>query len=232
VAEGVRHYVENGGTAVAEARLAWNDERGFSSDVVPGFGLAEVFGGREKTIRPVEKASLIIEPSAVLPGLELGQPVAAEAFEESLEPLENARVLARFASGEPAMVEKQTGKGKAILVGSFPALAFERHHETSTGRLFLALAHAAGVAPQVEVTGAPELEVRRLVGERFEFLFAFNHSSAPAEAGLSVRLPWPLEAARNLADGNTVPFRETGENAVFEKNLSGGEIWVLRLERR
>ncbi len=232
VAEGVRRYVDNGGTAVAEARLAWNDERGFSGDVVPGFGLSEVFGAREKLIRPVEKAQIFIEPSAGLSGLEPHEAVAAEAFEEQLEPLENARVLARFANGEPAVVEKQFGKGKAILVGSFLALAYERHPEASAGRLLVALARGAGVSPDVEVTGAPQVEVRRLTGERFDFLFVFNHSNGPADTTLSVRLPWPLEAARDLADQRAVPFRAVGESVVFRKSLAAGETWVLRLEGR
>ncbi len=233
VAEGVRGYVENGGMAVAEARLAWNDERGYSSDIVPGFGLSEVFGAREKIIRPVEKTKILIEPSAELPGLGPREPVAAEAFEEDLEVLGDARVLARFANGEPAVVEKSLGKGKAVLVGSFLALAFERHHEASTGRLLLALARAAGVSPEVEVSGpgTSEVEVRRLVDERFQFLFAFNHSSAAMDATISIRLPWSLDEARDLADDRVVQFRKTGGKTIFQKRLNAGEIWVLRLRR-
>ncbi len=234
VAEGVARYVENGGTAVAEARLAWNDQRGFSSQVVPGAGLSEVFGAREKLIRPVEKTQILIEPSAQLPGLGPREPVTAEAFEEDLEPLQNARVLARFASGEPAVVEKSFGKGKAVLVGSFLARAFERHHEASTGRFLLALARQAGVSAEVEVSGpaTSQVEVRRLVNERYQFLFAFNHATAPEDATISVRLPWSVGEARNLADGRAVLFREAGGKAIFQKTLEAGEIWVLRLERR
>ncbi|HET7100721.1 MAG TPA: alpha-amylase family protein, partial [Terriglobia bacterium] len=73
VAEGVKRYVEQGGTAVAGARLAWNDARGFASDVIPGFGLAQVFGAREKIIRPVEAARLVMESSPSLPGMKAGE---------------------------------------------------------------------------------------------------------------------------------------------------------------
>ncbi|MGB6869303.1 MAG: alpha-amylase family protein, partial [Acidobacteriaceae bacterium] len=52
VANGIRRYVENGGVIVGEARLAWNNERGFASDIIPGLGLDKVFGGREKLIEP------------------------------------------------------------------------------------------------------------------------------------------------------------------------------------
>jgi beta-galactosidase len=38
VAAGVAQFIQSGGTVVAEARLAWNDERGFSNDEIPGMG--------------------------------------------------------------------------------------------------------------------------------------------------------------------------------------------------
>ncbi len=234
VAEGVARYVEDGGTALAEARLAWNDERGFATDAIPGFGLSQVFGAREKLIRPVEKAQILIEPSAGLPGLESRERVAGEAFEEELEPLTNGRVLARFENGEPAIVEKSFGKGKAIFVGSFLAIAYQRQHDASTARLLLALARAQGVSPEVEVSGpgTSEVELRRLVGQRVEFLFAFNHAGGTADATISVRLPWPVEDARNLADDGAVPFGVAGGKATFRKNLAAGETWVVRLQGR
>lgn len=234
VAEGLRRYIENGGTAVAEARLAWNDERGFSSDVVPGFGLAEVFGAREKIIRPVEKAKIFVKPSADLPGFGTRAAVAGEAFEEELEPLADARVLGRFDNGEPALVLKAFGKGKAVLIGSFLAIAYLRQQDASTKRLLLALARGAGVLPEVEVSGpgTSEVEVRRLVSDRVQFLFAFNHAKTLAAATLAVRLPWPVGDARSLTDDQPVPVREIGGRAIFRKTLPASEPWVVRLERR
>jgi beta-galactosidase len=234
LAQGVTRFIQNGGTVVAEARLAWNDERGFSSEVVPGFGLAEVFGACEKVIRPVEKAQIHMEASSGLPGLKAGEAVVGEAFEEDLEPRAGARVLARFSNGQPAIVENSYGQGKTILVGSFLALAFQRQQKASTKQLLLALARAAGVSPQVEVSGpgTTETEVRRLVGERAQFLFAFNHSSKPAASSLALRLPWPVHEVRNVVNDRVVSFRESEGRVILQKELAGGEIWVLRLERR
>jgi len=233
VAQAVARYIENGGTVVAEARLAWNDERGFSGDVVPGAGLAEVFGAREKVIRPVEKASLRLENSAGL-GLKPGAVATGEAFEEVLEPQAGGRVLARFAGGGPAIVEKTYGKGRAILVGSFLALAYHRHQDRGTKDLLLAFARSAGVRPDVRVAGQGigDLEVRRLVNDRFEILFAFNHARAPATATLSLRVPWPVEAVRDLVRDQAVPFRQAEGEVVLDRRMVGGEVWVLRLQRR
>jgi beta-galactosidase len=234
VGEGVARFVQNGGTVVAEARLAWNDERGFSSDRVPGFGLDEVFGAKEKLIRPVEKAKILAAPAANLPGWAPGEAAAAEAFEEDLEPLPNARVLARFANGEAAIVENRYGKGRAILVGSFPALAYQRQHDLSTKRLLLALARSAGVSPEVRLTGTrtSEVEVRRLTSDRVQILFAFNHGKAPARASFSIRLPWPQAKAQNLENDQPVALRSAKGEAVVEKSLAAGEIWVVKLTPR
>lgn len=242
VAAGVAGFVQGGGTAVAEARLAWNDDRGFASDVVPGFGLDEVFGAREKSIRPVEKPRLVIETSA---GLMPQEPVFAQAFEEELEPLGKARVLARFVNRQPAMVENSYGKGKAILVGSFLGLAFERHASASTGQLLLALARHAGVSPEVEVNiagtqnssperaGQPaaEIEIRRLVSDQSQIVFAFNHAVTPMRATISVRLPWQAGEARNLEDDQPVSLKSEVGRTIFGKALAGGEIWIVRIKR-
>jgi beta-galactosidase len=69
----LKQYISEGGTVVAEARLAWNDERGHASAVIPGFGLDEVFGARETTIHPAEKPSIVIDSAAKLPGMTTGQ---------------------------------------------------------------------------------------------------------------------------------------------------------------
>ncbi len=234
VGEGVARYIQSGGTVVAEARLAWNDERGFSSERVPGFGLDEVFGAREKLIRPVEQAKLQIAPNANLPGLKAGDAVRAEAFEEDLEPESGARVLAKFANGEPAIVENEYGKGKAFLVGSFPALSYQRQHEASTQRLLLALARAAGVAAEVEVSGpgTSEIEVRRLTSDRVQILLAFNHAKTPAQATLRLNWSGVKAGARDLNRDSEVSVPVSGGKALLTKSFAPGEIWVVELVPR
>jgi beta-galactosidase len=219
---------------VAEARLAWNDERGFSSDEIPGMGLAAVFGAREKVIRPLERPEVILEANPALPGWTPGMRAGAAAFEEELEPLPGARVLARFAGGAPAIVEHSYGKGKAILVGSFLAMAYERQHNEAGKQVLLSLARAAGVAPEVAVSGAntSQVEVRRLEGNDFQFLFAFNHSDHPAEARIAVRVPWTVGEARSINDQQKVAFRQSAEGLIFDAPLAGNGIWVVRYDRK
>jgi hypothetical protein len=168
------------------------------------------------------------------PGCAPGTHVLAEAFEEELEPLPGARVLARFADGAPAIVENSYGKGKAILIGSFLALAYARQHQEATEQLLLALLREAGVAPEVTVSGenTSQVEVRRLEGRDIQFLFAFNHSDRAADARITVRVPWKVGEARSLEDDKQVAFTPSDEGLVFTRRLPAGGIWVVRYSRK
>lgn len=229
VAEGVKRYVEAGGTAVAEARLAWNDARGFASDVIPGAGLSEVFGARESVIKPADKVEMQTEASASLPGIPADTAISGDAFEEELEPLSGGNILAHFVDGSPAVVKHQEGKGSAILLGSFPALAYYRGHDANIKRFFLSLAQAAGVSPELEVsgTGASQIEVRRLVGADQQLILVFNHASASADLVLAVRLPWAIREARDLENDQSVSYQNNAGKTTLHKHLEAGEIWVF-----
>ena len=230
VAEGIRRYVSNGGTVVAEARLAWNDARGLASDVIPGAGLDKVFGARERLILPAEHPQM--EMSA-LPGLPAGEKILGAGFEEQLTPMDSARVLARFSDGQPAMVENSFGKGKAVLVGSFPALAYQRQPQASIRRLFVALAQRAGVRPEVNISSAAsdQMEVRRLLGSAQQTVFIFYHGATVVPAAVSLHLPWPAASARSLLTGAMVAVRQRNGIATLKATLHPDEILVLELRR-
>lgn len=231
VAEGVKRYVQAGGTAVAEARLAWNDARGFASDVIPGAGLSGVFGARESIIKPEDKVQMQTEASAALPGLPVHTTITGEGFAEDLQPLTGGSILARFADGSPAVVKHTEGKGSTVLIGSFPALAYYRQHDANIKRFFLSLAQTAGVSPEVEVSGpnVSGIEVRRLVGVEQQLIIVFNHASSGADVRLAVRLPSNVREARDLESGQPVSFDNNARQAIFHKHLRAGDIWVFSI---
>jgi hypothetical protein len=74
--------------------------------------------------------------------------------------------------------------------------------------------------------------VRRLTSDRAQFLFAFNHAGTPAQATISVHLPWAAVSARNLENDGDVPVRLSVGKAMLQKTLAAGEIWVVRLAPR
>ncbi len=219
-AEAIKRFVADGGTAVAEARLAWNDERGFASNIIPGFGLDEVFGAREKLIRPEDHPELAVA----------GARFSGAAFEEHLIPYPGSRVMGTFADGEPAIVMHSYGKGHAILVGTFAALAYYREPDETAKRFFLNLARAAGLSEDVTVSGGAHLEVRRLVSDRRQIVFVFNHASEAADCTLSIRLPWAVQRISDMNDGTRVPFAVHNGQVSLRKSLPGQGIWVFELD--
>lgn len=121
-----------------------------------------------------------------------------------------------------------------MLAGSFLGLSYDREHADPTKSLLLSLAKAAGVSSEVEVSGPGtlEVEVRRLVNSDAQLLFAFNHGQTPAEAAISVRLPWPVGQARNLDDDRILKTQENGGRTILRETLAGGQVLVVRFQRR
>jgi beta-galactosidase GanA len=232
VADGIKRYVESGGTVVAEARMAWNNERGFASAIIPGIGLDKVFGAREKLIQPADKIEIAIDTSANLPGWAGAGKVSGAAFEEDLQPYPGSNVLGRFDDGDPAVIENSFGKGKAILVGSFIALAYDEHQDSSTQQFLVSLAKLAGVSSQIEVSGPgrSEIQVRRLVSDDEQIVFAFNESNSSADVTLSLDVPWVAQHAIDWTDDRDVPFQATQGKVALNKVFAPGEVWVVGLE--
>jgi beta-galactosidase GanA len=231
VAAGVKRYVEAGGLAVAEGRLAWNDARGFASDVIPGAGLSPVFGAKESLIKPADKVQFFTEASAALPGIPVHTAVTGDAYEEELEPLGGSTVLARFADGSPAIVKNRAGNGSAVLIGSFPALAYYHEHDANIQRFFLSLAQAAGVSSEVKVSGTDVsgIEVRRLVGAEQQVIVVFNHAKNRADLTLAVRVPWTVRSVRELESDQPVGFQHSAGETMLHKHLAAGEIWTVSI---
>lgn len=232
VAEGVQRYIQGGGVAVAEARLAWNDERGFASAVIPGAGLDKVFGGREKLIKPADDPRITIDASAGLPGLTGPITVPGAAFEEDLQPYPGSQVLGRFEDGQPAAIEDSFGSGKAILIGSFAALGYAEHPDPSAQQFLVSLARLAGVSTPVTISGTADfnIEVRRLDSKGEQIVFAFNESDRSVDAALSLDVPRPIRRVVDWSSDLDVPFRTDQNRVVLHKAFAPREVWIVALQ--
>jgi beta-galactosidase len=137
-ADGLEQFVEQGGYAVAEARLGWNDERGFSSEILPGLGLHEVFGVREQDAWMAGEVSLAVQDSShpAFARLDQGDQLRGTMFANTVRTLSpDAKVLATI-NGEPAVVSSRYGQGQTVFVGSFVGAG--THQATQTASLVAA----------------------------------------------------------------------------------------------
>jgi beta-galactosidase len=206
-ADALRAYVRDGGVLISEARPAWNDERGFANVTIPGVGLDEVFGARERELRSPETIAMQGVGGSAGPIAEIADlAIPGLTFEEHLQPLRtDVRVLARFANGDPAITDARFGRGRAILVGSFPAAAFERDpaRNRAAGTLLQALISDVGVTPDIDLAGGDGMvEARVLDAGEARIIIAINHDGTARH--LSLKLAAALAAGPwiNLESGS------------------------------
>ena len=241
VAHALKAYVEAGGTLISEARPAWNDERGHANIRIPGFGLDEVFGAREKALRPSDRVEMVL-------GAELDGPLSALAggtvhgtgFAEHLEITGSAvRVVARFPGpnglpGDPAIVMSRYGKGRTFLIGSFVAAAFEADPQKAraAGDLLAAMAATAGVAPEVRVSGAPGLvETRFLESADASVLIGINHGDEPQRVTMTFSPDTQEAIWLNLETGSSVNFVAGPEGPTYTYTFKPRDVLVLMIKR-
>lgn len=239
-ADGLRRYVEGGGAVLAEARLAWNDHRGYAAEVIPGMGLGEVFGAREKSVRMSDVVAIkpLQEGAGLFAGMKSDGPLQGACFAESFELLPGgaARGLAALPDGAPGLVENRFGKGKTLLVGTFLGLAVKQAKVPAGTRAFIRnVATWAGVEPPVRVHGSEPsdapLEVRIREVPDGRLVFAFNHTDAARTAHIEFgELPGRIRALRELVSGKTAePASVSGRPALSsEFSGRGVAVWHVR----
>ncbi len=233
-ADAIRAFVQEGGAVFSEARLAWNDERGYAAQAIPGFSLHEVFGAQEDQVLPAERTKIFLRPandpsSPFKPGMALEGTI----FEESFRPISpRSAVLGQFADGLPALIESRYGKGKTLLVGSFMGLAQTQHETRANSQFFQALIKWAGITPVTRVETRPPgalVEVRRLEGDRDHIVIVFNRSSGQVSARIELKSTHRPSEITELAGQTKVPFQYKSAWITLNRELSRNDILVLRL---
>ena len=223
----LREYVRDGGSLVSEARLAWNDERGRATEIIPGLGLHEVCNCRETAIQQSPTGKTEMKMAVDFANLKSGDTLRGALYEETLEPLnERGKVVARFASGAPAIVSSTYGKGKMLAIGTFLGHAFEADRDTTLERFLNGLVTWAGVVNPVDVSDR-DIEVRMLRSGNEHLVFVFNHAAEAKVANVGLRL---AGAVRDLESGEAVPA--VSSNGVLrisrELPLNGVAVFVVK----
>ena len=221
----LREYVRQGGTLVAEARLGWNDERGRSSDTLPGMGMHEVFGCREEQVQTGKEGRTELKwEGDVIPGLKPGEMIPARWYEETLALVGgNSKVVARFADGRPAAVLASFGSGKAMMLGSYVSAAYASKPSEVSRRFFAGLLKWAGVQPAVGISGG-DVEVQVMETGKGRLVFAFNH--AKEAVSLEIKLAPGTTKARDLVTDAAVPVKVH----TVSSPLAPGQVWILHVQ--
>jgi beta-galactosidase len=226
-------YVRDGGTLVAEARLAWNNERGYASDRIPGLGLWEVMSARESAVQTAPNGRTELRWTAeAIPGMTPGERLRARWYEETLEPIgPQARVVAQFANGAAAAVQGTYGKGKTLMLGSYVSAAYQSSPTPEVERFYGALLGWAGVTLPIDVSGS-DLEVRHLESGSDLIVFVFNHRAERATSVVSIRAAQGTHAVTDLVTGASLAASRDGAGLELEVALEPHGVQVVRIARR
>jgi beta-galactosidase len=234
-AAGLRRFVEAGGHAVGEARLAWNDDRGHAAEIIPGAGLHEVFGVREQDVwmRPQPELEPVFGVDPLTSGLDA---LRGNLHVSTVTPLSpEARVLATV-DGEPTIVASRYGAGQTLFIGSY--IGWGNHPvQHGPNRTFIRrLADWAGVEKPVETSLDGQLEqpviARLQEHENGYLLFLINHHPEPQDVTVTVRV-------RDGGYDLTELIAERGQQATarggalqLQTRLGGRDVEVWAVTRR
>ena len=210
-------YVEQGGTLVSEGFPAYFGERGKVGTRQPNYGLDALFGARENYVEftPDLLDDLTLDVQ--------GKKVSGRFFLQAYEP-SGGRVAGRYADGKTAAVERRAGKGRALLIGTFPGGGYFKHHAPETRAFFAALLDWAGIR-QIARVSDPLVKARLHAGQGGTYLWVVNPTRTPRTVAVSL--------ADSFKTGRDV-WRQakpqvTGQ--TIELTVSDRDAAIVRLER-
>jgi beta-galactosidase len=113
----LRDYVSNGGTLIAEGLPGYFGDGAHAGATQPNLGLREVFGARETDVdfTPDLLENLTLRVN--------GHTLGGRYFKQVYRPT-TGHAIGQYADGSVAAVENRFGKGRTILIGTFPGAAY------------------------------------------------------------------------------------------------------------
>jgi beta-galactosidase len=193
----LKAWVEKGGTLISEACPGYFGDRGHVGQVQPNMGLDAVFGAREEEVEFMPDIGERIRFK--LDGLAADGGGLLQSYR-----LTSGTGRGHFIDGRLAVVENSFGKGRTLLIGTNPSVAYYRSGGRTNGAFFAALIGWNGRKKHVTLSNST-LFARIHSGEKGSFLWLVNptRSAQSTEVtlaeGLGTLKPgaaaWPLEHA-------------------------------------
>jgi beta-galactosidase len=162
----LKKYVQDGGTLISEGLPAWFGDHGKAGPTQPNYGLGELFGGRETYVEftPDLLDNLTLEVK--------GNKIFGRYFLQEYG-LHGGQEAGHYANGHIAAVENRFGKGRTLLIGTFPGGGYYLHPSDAGRQFFGGLLKMAGVEPQLR-TDNPKIQARLHEGPGGAWLWIVN----------------------------------------------------------
>jgi beta-galactosidase len=216
-ADKLRAYVQNGGHLVSEGCPAYFGDGGTVGTVQPNLGLDELFGARETYVQ--------FTPDLLtkLPLTAIGKQIVGQYFQQEYK-LTGGADVGQYQNGHIAAVEHTFGKGRTLLIGTFPGGGYFRNHTQGSREFFASLLGWAGVKPQIQ-TSDPQIKARLHQGAGGTYLWVVNPTREAKS--VTITLPASFQKATEL-------WQESGQPSVSGTSLTtkaeDRNAAVIRLE--
>ena len=136
----LRAYVEQGGFLISEGMPGYFNEHGHVGTVQPNYGLDKVFGATQADVEFIPDISDSITLTV------MNAKVYGSYFRQQYQ-ISGGEEAGQFANGTIAAVTHRFGKGRTLLIGSFPGAGYYHHHEAATKELFASFLKLAVIEP-------------------------------------------------------------------------------------
>ncbi len=216
-ADKLRDYVAKGGHLVSEGCPGYFGDGGTVGTVQPNLGLDELFGARESYVQFTP--DILTKLALTVQGRQIGGQYFLQEYQ-----LTGGEEAGRFANGHIAAVEHEFGKGRTLLIGTFPGGGYFRNHAPATREFFAGLLAWAGVKQQV-VSSDPEIKARLHRGPGGTYLWVVNPTRQPKTVNLT--LPAAFRRATDLWQETA---HATVAGAVVTATVGDRDAAVIRLE--
>lgn len=211
-------YVRNGGILVSEGCPGYFGEHGKVGTRQPNLGLDTLFGARESYVEftpdLLEKLTLQVQ----------GKPVGGRYFLQQFA-LAGGKQAGSYGDNTIAAVEHTAGKGRTLLIGTFPGAAYFLNHAPDTRAFFAGLLQWAGVKQRLTVND-PTLQARLHTGPGGTYLWVVNPGRAPRTA--TVTLAGNYKTATELWQSGIATPKLT--NNQIQLTIQDRNAAVMRLE--
>jgi beta-galactosidase len=128
-----------------------------------------------------------------------------------------------YDGGHIAAIEHTYGKGRTLLIGTFPGGGYFLHPSEDARRFFAGLLEWAKVEPRVRLQGAG-MQARLHTGEGGTYLWVVNPNRTPQKAMVTV--PRAFERGEDVWGGRAVAV--TGRTVRLE--VGDRDVAVIRLQ--
>lgn len=174
----LRVFVNQGGTLVSEGLPGYFGNHGHVGTVQPNYGLDEVFGTGESHVEfmPDISDNLTFELN--------GSRIFGRYFRQEYK-VSTGSAVGKYSDGTIAAVQNRFGKGRTLLMGSFPGAGYFLHHSPATREAFAALLQMADVTPVTRISDA-SLQSRLHRGPGGAYLWVTNPTRDSRKVGISL----------------------------------------------